>query len=409
VLLSDGRVLIVGGVDGGEPVATAELFDPATGTFDPATSPAATRLGGTAIALPDGRVLLTGELKTPEAAAPAKEKPKSTKKSKKGKKKKVKKPSPPPMPAEIFDPATGKWSPVEGGGRLQDHVAANLPEGAVLLAGGSGAEAEIFSSTAGTFLVVQPMAEPRAGFTATSLPDGRVLIVGGANAGFELPMLEVFDPIAGVFEPTGEMLIPRVGHTATALSDGRVLIAGGAFVDIALHDLLVFDPTDTSLQPLDLDSEAGLESVEVTDSRTRADIRAQYGSPDAFTLYFYDEVTPDGSIAPVRLEQWSYYEQGVELTIADDQVVGEAPFEVEEGTVVEPAPYDPAAFDAYIGLEEVVAAAGLEEYLGGPANELVENGELYFADRLSWGMKDGELRYLEALALAAQDPVAETD
>ncbi len=34
--------------------------------------------------------------------------------------------------------------------------------------------------------------------------------------------------------------------------------------------------------------------------------------------------------------------------------------------------------------------------------DLVEGGELYFADRLIWGMKDGELRYVEALALEAE-------
>ena len=41
--------------------------------------------------------------------------------------------------------------------------------------------------------------------------------------------------------------------------------------------------------------------------------------------------------------------------------------------------------------------------------ELSENGELYFAEQLTWGMKDGELRYLEALALGVEEPTAEDD
>ena len=91
----------------------------------------------------------------------------------------------------------------------------------------------------------------------------------------------------------------------------------------------------------------------------------------------------------------------MEYTYADGQLVAEDAVELEPGATVEPAPYDPDQFSAYLSLEEVVAAAGLEEYLGGPVDDLVEGGELYVADRLMWGIKDGELRYVEAVALDA--------
>ena len=59
-LLPNGRVLIVGGSDGDHALASAELYDPATGTFSSAGSMSKARDGATATLLPDGRVLICG-------------------------------------------------------------------------------------------------------------------------------------------------------------------------------------------------------------------------------------------------------------------------------------------------------------------------------------------------------------
>ena len=64
-LLPDGRVLVVGGhgsFDGGGPLASAELWDPATMSFGPAGSLAQARWNHTATLMPDGRVLVVGGL-----------------------------------------------------------------------------------------------------------------------------------------------------------------------------------------------------------------------------------------------------------------------------------------------------------------------------------------------------------
>jgi Galactose oxidase, central domain len=65
-LLSDGKVLIVGGVESGDTVSqttpTTELYDPATGTFTPTGSLAVARAGHTATLLNDGKVLIAGGL-----------------------------------------------------------------------------------------------------------------------------------------------------------------------------------------------------------------------------------------------------------------------------------------------------------------------------------------------------------
>lgn len=118
-----------------------------------------------------------------------------------------------------------------------DHAAALLPDGRVLVVGGisrngeAQPSAELFDPASGRF---SPAAAPlvRRGWGPASVPlaDGRVLIVGGADttcAGCLLDSAEIYDPATGRFTLTGRMNAKRAAARALLLTDGDVLIAGG--------------------------------------------------------------------------------------------------------------------------------------------------------------------------------------
>lgn len=171
-LLLDGRVLIAGGESGsGDPndagaLATAELYDPATGQFHATGSMARREFEPTL--LTDGRVLfIEGSDEVGLSGAHA----------------------------ELFEPTSGTFtetsSMVTGS---YSASAVRLADGRVLVAGG----------------VYQDLTPPKTNMVTELL----------ASA-------EVFDPATGRFSSTGSMSTFRAGFMAVLLKDGRVLVAGG--------------------------------------------------------------------------------------------------------------------------------------------------------------------------------------
>ena len=230
-LLANGQVLITGGTQGQAVTASAELFDPATGVFRPTGSMTGPRVGQTATLLGDGRVLIVGGSTSGEQATAS---------------------------AELYDPRTGTFSAAGSMStpRLQD-TATLLADGRVLVAGGqlpgastgSGilASAEVYDPATGLFSPTGPMTLARVGHAATLLNDGRVLVTGGAtngNGSVFTASAEVYDPASGTFSRTGSMAVKRVGQTQTLLWGGWVVVAGGDELAIARGNGIgeVYDP-----------------------------------------------------------------------------------------------------------------------------------------------------------------------
>jgi hypothetical protein len=233
-LLAGGRVLVAGGFTdvGLGALASAELYDPASGTFTPTGDLTVERWGHTATFLPDGRVLITGGTRTADVGLIAL------------------------ASAELYDPASGTFTPT---GDLTvprwGHTATLLPDGRVLITGGSQtanvsalASAELFDPASGTFTPTGDLAVPRLGHTATLLPDGRVLVAGGIETrdASVLASAELYDPGTGTFTPTGHMTSARALQTATLLTDGRVLVAGGSDTAVESRALASAELYETS-------------------------------------------------------------------------------------------------------------------------------------------------------------------
>ena len=219
-LLNNGKVLIVGGFDStNSATSAAELYDPVAGTFSPTGSLNTARGYHTATLLTNGKVLIAGGVDSTNSISAS---------------------------AELYDPVAGTFSPTGSLSTAREyHTATLLNNGTVLLAGGFNgsvlASAELYDPTAGAFTTISNLNVAREYHTATLLNNGTVLVSGGFN-GSVLADAELFDPVAGTFSPTGSLNTAREYHTATLLNNGTVLFAGGVSGSVSASAEL-YDPS----------------------------------------------------------------------------------------------------------------------------------------------------------------------
>src|SRR5436309_8548909 len=181
-LLASGTVLIAGGRDAADqPLASAEIYDPATGGYTLLASPLPAPVWGhTATRLNDGTVLIAGGQRGARYR----------------------------RAAQLFDPATDTFTALGPMSTARGrHTATLLRDGRVVVIGGTdGVEPlvslELYDPTTRTFaLAPSALAVARQDHTATLLPDGRALVaVGSASAG-ALDSAELYDPTAVTFIP----------------------------------------------------------------------------------------------------------------------------------------------------------------------------------------------------------------
>jgi hypothetical protein len=119
------------------------------------------------------------------------------------------------------------------------HTATLLPNGKVLLVGGSAswpptaavaASAELYDPVTNTLTATGALTlGRRGGHSATLLSDGKVLVTGGDDLTSTegRAEAEIYDPNTGRFAPTGSMTMARTGHAAVLLVNGKVLVTGG--------------------------------------------------------------------------------------------------------------------------------------------------------------------------------------
>jgi WD40 repeat protein len=192
-LLPNGKVLVAGGEYFGfsNSFGSAELYDPATGTWSITGNLNTPRAFHTATLLPNGRVLIVGGDNFGALSS-----------------------------AELYDPLTGTWS-ITGNlnaSRGDAHTATLLPNGKILVAGGGLNSAELYDPATGTWSITGSTAHSYYR-PATLLPNGKVLVGWGDN--------ELYDPATGMWSFTGNLNYARAHHTATLLPNGTLLVTGG--------------------------------------------------------------------------------------------------------------------------------------------------------------------------------------
>ena len=211
-LLPDGRVLVAGGIDittppgiGGSPeiVATAELYDPKSGTWTATGTMSTSRRDHTATLLPDGTVLVVGGARNAKPGG-----------DERGPE--------PQQSAELYHPLTGVWTATGSMDQpMEDQGATLLPDGNVLAEYGTYELVRLYDSGRGTWSDI-PFPDIGGFVTATLLRDGTVLTT------FAERDVELYDPGTGswTYQTSGSITF-GIGATATLLHDGTVLLAGG--------------------------------------------------------------------------------------------------------------------------------------------------------------------------------------
>jgi N-acetylneuraminic acid mutarotase len=323
--LSDGSVLVAGGTgyeheaSSMRVLATAELYDPSTGTWTLTPDMHVGRVEHAAVALRDGRAMVIGGSTTGPATATAEIFTPGARRA--GTFPMVRYPRAPRSSGHSFAPLIyrresvspsfhrgfagkiGEWAPTSSMHFARAGAPATLlPNGNVLVEGCNepfttgGTSAEIFDPATGKWSVTGSMRYPRCGHRAILLPNGTVLVIGGFGGTKRAQWwstAEVYDPQTGRWTVIGQMNSVRTSTGLAALPSGKFLaIAGAAQGTIPRDSADIFDPvanTFTETPSLNV-SRYGFETATLQDGRVLVVAGIGQDSQPTITCELYDPV-----------------------------------------------------------------------------------------------------------------------
>ncbi|MFH0946241.1 MAG: kelch repeat-containing protein [Planctomycetota bacterium] len=247
-LLPDGRVLVAGGSSSFSSITafatssrdTTEIFDPATNTFSAGPVLSEVKTFHEAVALSDGRVLISGGITFTIILG---------------------------VPVPSLSHINQVYTPDMGIGTLGGNLAMNtaraahtailLDDGSALLVGGATgsilspsmlASAERFIPSTGSFVPAGSMSGARALPSLLRLPNGKIMAAGGIQGDIMNPTpvasCDAFDQGALSWSALQNLLDTRSGHGHLLLSDGTVGLfgGGGGASNVALSTAEIYQP-----------------------------------------------------------------------------------------------------------------------------------------------------------------------
>jgi hypothetical protein len=226
-LLDNGKILIAGGYNGMSTTNTCELYDPTTNTSQMTGSTNVDFYEHQSTKLNDGRVMVNGGRDGGAGSNYF-------------------------NGAELYDPATGSWTPVSSMVQSRmEAITTTFSDGAVLAAGGrnsptsSAPGSEIFDETTLTWSNTDPLKEPVCWMGCILFPDDRYMVTGGIITGTWIdelgldnvttPKCEWYDRTNKLWYYAPELNLSRCRHKAVYLNQSGndklptdfLLVAGG--------------------------------------------------------------------------------------------------------------------------------------------------------------------------------------
>jgi Galactose oxidase, central domain/Kelch motif len=290
-LLPDGRVLVAGGYNTSKgALAGAELYDPATGTWIVTGSLNTARYRHTATLLLDGKILVAGGVQVDGGDALAR--------------------------TELYDPATGTWTVTDNlQAARQSHTATLLASGTVLVAGGDNghflangrlASAELYDPATGKWTATGKLATGRYHYTATLLPNGQVLAAAGyGNPVGQISSAELYDPgivVAATVDGRGAIDVDRDEITFNfhaAQGDDGSTLGSFSFCDPAAGNCL----TNAKFYSLSVDGNTAyfVGSARLDEGRkvifnVSATDNGSPGTADSISVMLYDAYSVAGPL-----------------------------------------------------------------------------------------------------------------